>query len=657
MLLGNESWSRFSNSVNVFTIFVASAESGADDPNASIVRDTYFSSSFNTGGIDRLLAIASGSQGTGKALALLTQFVPDWDVVIVLVNSTKYGGSGGTFMTAALNTSSDEIMLHELGHSFARLTDEYVDAAAAPSYPPAEYPNATVETARERISWRAFILPATPIPTASAPDENTVGLFAGADYRDNYYRPTFNSKMRALGRPFGPVNLRGYAAAVHRFNLNLAATPPAIVQQPAGASVTAGQAYTLHVTASGAGPLTYQWRLNGVYLATGNGADFPIAAMSASQAGLYAVEVTNAVGMTASAEVAVLLPGTAVPTIGTLSPSTAVAAGQSVNLAAIADGTAPLSYQWRKDGTAISSATTGTLTLGAVESADAGAYTIVVTNAFSSTTSVPAIVGVSSGSKVIGAGTEILSNQFVAFNNNTFDQVALQGAAATITADPLQITRMSFVDLNDDIVQVEFSGAGSLSLVLDAVSGPAAPVKYNQAGVTYMKGHAGIVITGADETTNVSVFSVGKITAVNQALFINGVTYDGVADLAYIAILSTNGKFGGVRTADASYFATKGYTGIYAPGVTFTGPVYVGDISASDTATPVLLLGGATNNTWVAGGDLLQTNGQPVKVSGITQLKFMAGTDSHGNLLSAKANRASLQQNGTDVTAQIVVNP
>ena len=172
-----------------------------------------------------------------------------------------------------------------------------------------------------------------------------------------------------------------------------------------------------------------------------------------------------------------------------------------------------------------------------------------------------------------------------------------------------------------------------------------------------MKGNAGIVITGANEMTNVSVFSVGKITAVNQALFINGVTYDGVADLAYIAILSTNGKFGGVHTADASYFATKGYTGIYAPGVTFTGPVYVGDISASDTATPVLLLGGATNNTWATGGDLLQTNGLPVKVSGITQLKFMAGTDSHGNLLSAKANRASLQQNGTDVTAQIVVNP
>lgn len=47
----------------------------------------------------------------------------------------------------------------------------------------------------------------------------------------------------------------------------------------------------------------------------------------------------------------------------------------------------------------------------------------------------------------------------------------------------------------------------------------------------------------------------------------------------------------------------------------------------------------------------------PVQVSGITQLKFTAGSDSRGNLLGAKTNQAVLQQNGADVTAQIVVKP
>jgi len=134
------------------------------------------------------------------------------------------------------------------------------------------------------------------------------------------------------------------------------------------------------------------------------------------------------------------------------------------------------------------------------------------------------------------------------------------------------------------------------------------------------------------------------------------VLYDGMADLAYIAILSTNGKFGGVRTANASYYAAKGLTGLYAPGVQFAGPVYVGDLSASDAATPVLLLG-AAGETRITGGDLFQANLQPVKVSGITQLKFTNGVTSQNVPQPAQANQAQLLQNGVDVTAQIVVNP
>jgi hypothetical protein len=191
--------------------------------------------------------------------------------------------------------------------------------------------------------------------------------------------------------------------------------------------------------------------------------------------------------------------------------------------------------------------------------------------------------------------------------------------------------------------------------VLTESSGPAKPEKYNQ-DVTYMKGHAGIVITGADENTNVSVFTVGRKTAVNAALFPAGMEYDGIADLAFIAIASTNGKFGGVRTGNANYFAAEGVTGIYAPGVAFQGPVYVGNITAHDAATPVLKLG-ASGEVRIAGGDLWQANGRSVEVGGVTQLQFADGTDSHGNLILAKANRGVLVQDGQDVTAQLVSGP
>ena len=54
---------------------------------------------------------------------------------------------------------------------------------------------------------------------------------------------------------------------------------------------------------------------------------------------------------------------------------------------------------------------------------------------------------------------------------------------------------------------------------------------------------------------------------------------------------------------------------------------------------------------------LLQDNGQPVQVHGLTQLKFKDGSDSTGKILPAQPNRARLEQDSVDVTNQIVVNP
>lgn len=366
----------------------------------------------------------------------------------------------------------------------------------------------------------------------------------------------------------------------------------------------------------------------------------------------------------------------------TTQPASAVASvGGNVTFsiaATAASGGAAPTYQWQLNGTSLAGATSTTLTVADVQPASTGLYTAIVTSG-ATTASEAAVLGVATSSKVAGAGTELQPANIPHPNGNTFDQVLVTGAAETITADANQITRTSFIDLNGDIVQVEFTGAGALSLVLDAPTGPAVPANYNQA-VSYMKGHAGIVVTGANETTNLSIFSVGRITAFDptgaydflqpvsatnnpanngSSLFTGhaGTAYDGVADIAFIAISSANGKFGGLRASDASCFATKGLTGIYAPGVAFSGPVYLSDINAdaAGTATPVFIIG-SSSDTRITGGDLLQGNGQPVKVAGLTQLKFTAGVTSNNVTLPAKTNRAVLQQNGVDVTTQVVVN-
>lgn len=318
------------------------------------------------------------------------------------------------------------------------------------------------------------------------------------------------------------------------------------------------------------------------------------------------------------------------------------------------NGNPGYTYGWRRNGVALAGASNATLTLANLQPAEAGLYTASVTGATTSA-SLPVIVGLGTAAKVIGAGEELAPNLTMA-NGNVCDQVLLRGIAASITADAGQVTRISYVDLTDDIVQVEFGGAGTLTLVLDQGSGPAAATNYNQPSVAYMKGHAGIVITGADETTNLSVFSVGRRTSANPALFRDEVPYDGVADLAFMAVSSAVGRCGSIRAANVDFYAARGSTGIYAPGVAFRGPVYVGELCAFDTATPMLVLGSA-DDVRITGGDLFQENGQPVEVSGIAQLRFTAGSDSHGNIRPSPGNLGILRQGGVDVTQRIVVHP
>lgn len=334
--------------------------------------------------------------------------------------------------------------------------------------------------------------------------------------------------------------------------------------------------------------------------------------------------------------------------------SRVVWAGSAVTFTTAAAAPNP-TFQWQFDGVSIPGATGATFSLDAAGPANTGIYTAVISANGQVSTTVPATLGLMSTVKVLGTGQEVGSD-IVHVNGNIYDQVLMQGTAASITADAGQVARVSFVDLNNDIVQVEFAGAGTLSVVLDAASGPALASSYNQPSVSYMKGHAGIVIAGANETTNVSVFSVGRITAVNQALFYDNISYDGVADVAFIAIVSANGKFGGLRAANASFWATRGVTGINAPGVQFTGPVYLGDISAMETATPLLLTGSA-EDVRVTGGDLTQINGAAVQVSGVTQVQFVNGVTSHGTALPALSNRGRLMEGERDVTSEIVANP
>lgn len=425
-----------------------------------------------------------------------------------------------------------------------------------------------------------------------------------------------------------------------------------------------------------------QWT-RGTYLLTRSTAlrGTPVRLFRLSDAQLVAV--TNAQGMAAftvlNADLTISTSAAQQILVSSQPRSQALAPSGAATLAVAQVGASgSVSYQWRRDGAAIPGATNASYTAANVQSAQVGLYAASISDGTHTTSSDPAIVGLVTTSKLIGLG-ELRGADITHPNGNKYDQVLLTGAAGGVTADAGKVTRTSFIDLNGDIVQVEFAGAGTLSIVLAGASGPAAPVNYSQPSVSYMQGHAAIVITGANETTNVSVFSVGRLNAYDptgrfnflQPLSVtndpaaNGnplfeghalTNYDGVADIAYIAILSDNGKFGGVRAANANFFASGGVTGVYAPGVEFTGPVLIGDINAYDTAQPMIITGAATD-VRITGGDLAQPNSKPVKISGLTRVRFVDGVTSHGTTLNARMNQARFDQNGVDVTDAIVANP
>lgn len=382
--------------------------------------------------------------------------------------------------------------------------------------------------------------------------------------------------------------------------------------------------------------------------------------------GSYVAEVsfgsataTQSFDLTANdAEVTVSLNVPAgIPTITTQPFGAAVPPGSPITLSVAASGSGTLTYQWLKNGAAIAGATTASLSFPSAEASDTGTYTVAVSGPGGTTVSDAAIVGVLTTAKVSGDGNEV-GTDIVHPNKNVYDQVVATGTSVTIKADAGQVTRTSFLDLTDDIVQVEFSGAGSLTIDLAASSGPAAPALYYQPASTYMKGHATITIVGTDETTNVAVFTVGAKTAVNQALFRAATHYDGVADIALLGIRSRNGRFGRVGCANTEFSGTAGPVGLHAPGVDFAGPVYLHNLAAADDADPTLVTGSiGTGSIGIAGGDMAQPNGRPVRVGAVAKIEMNSGETSHSIVQPAQLNRATYERDGVDVTAILVGNP
>ena len=193
---------------NVWAVECPSEESGTDIPGQNIWKNTALMSHFWTFGIDRYL--------TAPDLAIIRDKV--WnvpcDAVFVIVNSEKYGG-GGIYNYYGLGTADHElsevVFVHELGHSFAGLADEYFNSEVAYN----DFYNLKTEPWEPNITtlvnfdakWKDILPVGTVVPALdNETNEGRIGVYEGGGYvTKGVYRPMINCSMRSNGAIFCPV--------------------------------------------------------------------------------------------------------------------------------------------------------------------------------------------------------------------------------------------------------------------------------------------------------------------------------------------------------------------------------------------------------------------------------------------------------------------
>ncbi|MEY4388054.1 MAG: hypothetical protein RLY20_3337 [Verrucomicrobiota bacterium] len=216
---------------------------------------------------------------------------------------------------------------------------------------------------------------------------------------------------------------------------------PSILTSPTNLNVVAGQSAAFNAMASGTAPLTYQWLFNTNSPISGATAtNYSIASAQSNHAGTYSLRVANVAGAVTSsvATLTVFLP----PSISSQPQTQSITASNAANFSVAALGTAPLRYQWFfNTNTALVNATNANFGLASVQTSDAGAYSVRITNNYGAITSSYAVLTVLTSTP--------LANYYVATNgsdsnngtNITTPFATLAKAASVATAGKLVYVR------------------------------------------------------------------------------------------------------------------------------------------------------------------------------------------------------------------------
>jgi len=172
-LFETEPYKSHQDRFNLYGVSGPRSESGSDEPRQKVYKNTILKASFNALDLDRYLLTEEGF-----LIREMAARVP-YDSIIILVNSKRYGG-GGIYNDYCLTTvdhpASRSVFLHEFGHSFAGLADEYYSSEVAYNefYPPGVEPlepNITALLDPQSLKWKDLLSPGISLPTEYGKEE------------------------------------------------------------------------------------------------------------------------------------------------------------------------------------------------------------------------------------------------------------------------------------------------------------------------------------------------------------------------------------------------------------------------------------------------------------------------------------------------------
>jgi hypothetical protein len=278
---------------------------------------------------------------------------------------------------------------------------------------------------------------------------------------------------------------------------------PSLTIQPASQTVTVGQAGTFSVTASGTAPFSYQWSKNGTAVGGATAASYITPATTAADNGArFTVLVTNPAGsMTSGAATLTVTAAPVAPSITTQPANQTVTAGQTASFSVTASGSAPLSYQWSKNGTAIGSATAASYTTPATATGDSGSqFTVVVSNSAGNITSNAATLTVNA----VPPGQLTSSASSLNFNN-----------VDTGSNSVLSVTFTNSGNSNITISSVSVSGPGftangvSTGQMVPAGQTATLNVTFAPAGTGSVTGNVTVTSNASNSPASISLSGVG----------------------------------------------------------------------------------------------------------------------------------------------------